>query len=158
MRSYQVFASMSPELAVSVMSEIAKESPQAYKQALLATSASMNARPVYIQKLPFDKQVAAVRRTLSRVAANGVAEEILAVYFLECRVELLTEWLDLLGLKHEDGILEADSPPAPEKAALQKARDTFCKAGDDADRALLLRAFAAQSAIDWPDLEALLDG
>ena len=157
MRSYQVFAAMSPDLAVSVMSGISKDSPQMYKQALLAASASMNARPVYIQKLPFEKQVAAVRRTLSRVAANAVAEEILAIYFLECRKDLLTEWLDLLGLKHEDGILEADSPAAPKKAALQKARDAFCKADDDADRSLLLSAFAAQSAIEWPDLEALLD-
>jgi len=72
--------------------------------------------------------------------------------------DLLTEWLDLLGIKHEDGILEADSPAAPEKATLQKARDAFCKADDDADRSLLLSAFAAQSAIEWPDLEALLDG
>lgn len=157
MRSYQVFAAMPPERAISVMSAISKEAPQMYKQALLAASASMNARPIYMQKLPFEKQVAAVRRTLSRVAANGVAEEMLAVYFLECRKELLIEWLDLLGIKHEDGILEADSPPAPKKAALEKAYDAFCRADDDADRALLLRAFAAQSAIEWPDLEALLN-
>jgi hypothetical protein len=117
----------------------------------------MNARPIYLQRQPFEKQVGAVRRALSRVAANGVAEEILAVYFLECRKDLLVEWLDLLGIAHEDGILEADSPDAPEKAELQKARDSFCGIDDDADRPLLLNAFAAQSAIDWPDLEALLD-
>jgi hypothetical protein len=115
----------------------------------------MNARPVYLQRQPFEKQVEAVRRALSRVAANGVAEEILAVYFLECRKELLAEWLDLLGIEHEDGILKDDSPAVPEKAELQKARDTFCRV-DDADRSLLLNAFAAQAAIDWPDLEALL--
>ncbi len=116
----------------------------------------MNARPAYVLKQPFEKQVPSVRRALSRVAANAVAEEILAVYFLECRKELLLEWLDLLGLKHEDGILEADSPAAPGKAELEKARNTFCGVDDD-DRSLLLSAFAAQSAIDWPDLEALLD-
>jgi hypothetical protein len=128
-----------------------------FKQALLAASASMNARPAYLQRQPFDKQVGAVRRALSRVAANGVAEEILAVYFLECRKDLLIEWLDLLGIEHEDGILTADSPASPKMAELQKARGTFCGADDDADRSLLLNAFAAQSAIDWPDLEALLE-
>ncbi len=158
MRSYQIFAAMSPDRAVAVMSGLSENAPQMFKQALLAASASMNARPTYIQKQPFEKQVAAVRRALSRVAANGVAEEILAVYFLECRKALLVEWLDLLGIKHEDGILEGDSPAAPRKAELQKARDTFCGVDDDDDRSLLLNAFAAQTAIEWPDLEILLEG
>ena len=157
MRSYQIFAAMSPDRAVAVMSGLSENAPQMFKQALLAASASMNARPTYLQRQPFEKQVGAVRRALSRVAANGVAEEILAVYFLECRKALLLEWLDLLGIKHEDGILEADSPVAPGKAELEKARNTFCGVDDDGDRSLLLNAFAAQSAIDWPDLEALLD-
>ncbi len=157
MRSYQIFAAMSPDRAVAVMSGLSENAPQMFKQALLAASASMNARPTYLQRQPFEKQVAAVRRALSRVAANGVAEEILAVYFLECRKALLLEWLDLLGIKHEDGILETDSPVAPGKAELEKARNTFCGIDGDGDRSLLLQAFAAQSAIDWPDLEALLE-
>ncbi len=158
MRSYQIFAAMSPDRAVAVMSGLSENAPQMFKQALIAASASMNARPTYLQRQPFEKQVGAVRRALSRVAANGVAEEILAVYFLECRKALLLEWLDLLGIKHEDGILEADSPAAPGKAELEKACNTFCGVDDDGDRSLLLNAFVAQSAIDWPDLEALLDG
>ena len=157
MRSYQIFAAMSPERAVAVMGGLSENAPQMFKQALAVASASMNARPAYLQRQPFEKQVAAVRRALSRVAANGVAEEILAVYFLECRKALLVEWLDLLGIEHDEGILEADSPVAPGKAELEKARNTFCGVGDDGDRTLLLNAFAAQSAIDWPDLDALLD-
>jgi hypothetical protein len=157
MRSYQIFAAMPPDRAVTFMSGLSENAPLMFKQALFAASTSMNARPAYLQRQPFEKKVEAVRRSLSRVAANGVAEEVLAVYFLECRKELLVEWLDLLGLKHEDGILEADSPVAPKKAKLQKARDSFCGIDDDDDRSLLLNAFAAQSSIDWPDLEALLD-
>jgi hypothetical protein len=157
MRSYQIFAAMPPDRAVAVMSELSKNAPQMFKQALFVASTSMNARPTYLQRQPFEKQVAAVRRALSRVAADGVAEEILAVYFLECRKELLVEWLDLLGIEHEDGILEGDSPAAPKKAELQKARDTFCGVDGDDDRSLLLNAFAAQSAINWPDLEMLLE-
>jgi hypothetical protein len=156
MRSYQVFAAMSPECAQSLMSGLSEKAPQMYKQALIAASAAMNARPVYFQRQPFEKQVMAVRRALSRVAANGVAEEILAIYFLECRKELLIEWLDAVGLEHDEGTLSDDQPVAPDRAALGKARDAFCAVDDDVDRELLLNAFAAQTAIDWPDLEALL--
>ncbi len=41
-------------------------------------------------------------------------------------------------------------------AELEKAMEKF-RQGEDAERReLLLRAFAGQSAIDWPELEALL--
>ncbi len=158
MRSYQVFAAMSPERAAAVMTGLSENAPQMFQQALIAASAAMNARPSYLQRQPFEKQVGAVRRALSRVAANGVAEEVLAVYFLECRNELLIEWLDRLGIEHDDGILAANAPAPPDETALRKAHDAFLGADDDADRPLLLKAFAAQGAIDWPDLEALLGG
>ena len=157
MRSYQVFAAMSADRAQIIMRGLSKSSPQMYKQALVVASAAMNARPVYLQKQPPEKQALAVRRALSRVAANPVAEEMLAMYFLECRKELLIEWLDALGIEHDDGTLKDDDPVAPDAEALAKARDEFCGKDDDEDRALLVRAFAAQSAIDWPDLEALFE-
>jgi hypothetical protein len=97
-----------------------------------------------------------VRRALSRVGANAVASEMLAVYFLECRKELLIEWLDRVGLKHEEGTLEQDLPPEPPAAELDRALAAFLGAGGDPDRNLLLRAFAAQDAIEWPGLDARL--
>ena len=49
-------------------------------------------------------------------------------------------------------------PTRPRQDALEKAVAGFRKpGGDDADdRELLLEAFAAQSAVDWPGLESLL--
>ena len=70
--------------------------------------------------------------------------------------DLLIEWLDSLGIKHADGTLEEDTPAAPPKAKLAKAAKAFRKKDDGADRELLLAAFAAQSAVDWPDLDALV--
>jgi hypothetical protein len=156
MRSYQVFASMTPEQATAMMRVLAEKVPGMFDQAVAAASAALKARPVYLQRQPFEKRADAVRRALARVAANDVASEILAVYFLECRKELLVEWLDLLGLEHDEGTLKADTPEPPGEARLREACATFRGAGDEADRELLLRAFAAQEAIDWPDLEALL--
>ncbi len=99
----------------------------------------------------------AVRRALSRVAANPVADEILAVYFLECRKELLIEWLDLVGLAHEDGALEDEMPAQPEQAKLEESVKAYRAKDDDSERNLLLGAFAAQAAVDWPALDALVD-
>ena len=125
--------------------------------------AAMRARPVFLKKQPFERRAEAIRRALARVASNDLAEEFLAVYFLECRKPLLVEWLDGLGIDHEEGVLSQDRVEAPEDAALRKAVEGFRNAGDGepeaseaADRELLLRAFAAQSSIDWPLLDELL--
>ena len=157
MRSYQVFAAMSPERATDVMRGIAEAAPVMFASALQLAGATLKTRPTYLQRQPFDRRAAAIRRALARVAANGIAEETLAVYFTECRKDLLIEWLDLLGVKHEDGILSDEAPPPPAEAELRETTKRFLGAGDDADRELLLRAFAAQESIDWPILEALLD-
>ena len=157
MRSYQVFAAMSPERATDVMRAIAERAPVMFASALQLAGAALKTRPTYLQRQPFDRRAAAIRRALARVASNGIAEETLSVYFIECRKELLIEWLNLLGVQHEDGILSDEAPPPPAEAELRTTTERFLAAGDDADRELLLRAFAAQESIDWPALEALLE-
>jgi hypothetical protein len=158
MRSYQVFAGLTPDHAQALLQGLAEKAPAMFAQSLAAASAAMKARPVYLQRQPFDKRAAAIRRTLSRVATNPIADEVLAVYFLECRKELLTEWLDLAGVEHKDGTLAVDAPASPAEKKLRAAVERFRGAADDRDRELLLRAFAAQDAIEWPVLDVLLWG
>lgn len=158
MRSYQVFASMTPERAIEMMRKLKEGSPAMFRQAVDAAAVSIKARPVWMRRQPFEKRSEVIRRALARVAANAVADEVLAIYFLECRRELLVEWLDGVGLKHDDGTLEDDAPEQPKAAALESAIEKFLGASDDADRDLLLRAFAAQAAIEWPDLDAHFQG
>jgi len=158
MRSFQVFASMSPEQAVGMMRGLKESSPAMFRQAVDAAAVAIKARPVYLRRQPFEKRAEAIRRALARVAANPVADELLATYFLECRKDLLVDWLDRLGLAHEDGMLEEDAPSEPEAESLAKAVDAFLAVDDDPDRELLLRAFAAQQAVEWPGLDARLEG
>ncbi len=156
MRSHQVFASMSAERAAQMLAPLARQVPSVFAQALAAASAALKARPVYLLRQPFAKRAEAVRRALSRVASEPVASEVLAVYVLECRRELLVGWLDTVGLEHEEGTLESDAPPPPADAPLRSAVDAFLAVDDDPDRRLLLGAFAAQDAIAWPVLDELL--
>lgn len=159
MRSHEIFAAMSAEQAVEFCRGLAKDAPGIFNQAVHAACAAHKMRPVYLQKQPFAKRAEMVRKALARLSANLAADEILAVYFLECRKALLTEWLDLVGLEHEDGILKQNLPSAPSDVELKKAVENYrAKASDTdrGDRELLLKAFAAQEAIEWPTLEALL--
>ena len=46
--------------------------------------------------------------------------------------------------------------PSPHATELEKTVAAYRSAEDDPDRLLLLRAFAAQNAINWPALDALI--
>jgi len=156
MRSFQVFAAMSPEEAERMLRVLSKESPAMFRQMVDAAAVSIKARTVFLRRQPFELRAKTIRRALARVAANLVADELLAIYFLECHKALLLEWLDLVGLAHEDGTLSDEAPAQPPESELAAAVAKYRGDGDDPDRELLLRAFAAQSAIAWPALDALL--
>jgi hypothetical protein len=156
MRSFQVFAAMAPEEAERMLRVLSKEAPAMFRQAVDAAALSIKARPVFLRRQPFELRAKTIRRALSRVSANLVADELLAIYFLECRKPLLLEWLDLIGLAHDGGTLKEATPAEPAASELSAAVEKYRGAGDDPDRELLLRAFAAQSAIAWPALDALL--
>jgi hypothetical protein len=157
MRPHQVFARLDPQHARRILLELNERSPALFGQALQVASRALNSRPVYLRRQPPEKRADAVRRAVSRVSADELAEELLAAYFIECRRPLLEEWLEALGLEHEHGILKADAPPPPPLEKLEQALARFRKGASPDDRELLIRAFAAQSAVDWPDLERLLE-
>jgi hypothetical protein len=157
MKPNQIFAAMTPERCQEILAAISEESPESTKQIVATAAVALKFRPQYLLKQPPAKRAASVRRALSRIQSGQMAEELLAVYFLKCRLELLTEWLDLLGLEHEEGILQNDVVEAPDKAQLEKHVAEFRGAGNESDRELLLQTFSAQAAIDWADLDALID-
>ena len=101
MRPHQIFAEMTPDKCEQVMGRISEEAPEVFRQTVTTAATALKFRPQYLLKQPIPKRVASVRRVLARSASDPLAEELLAIYFLKCRLELLTEWLDLVGLAHQ---------------------------------------------------------
>jgi hypothetical protein len=157
MRAHQIIAGMSPEAFERVMESLRAEAPEAIQSTTVAAAAVLKFRPKFLLKQPPKKRLGSIKGAMSRLNANHLAEELLAVYFLKCRLPLLTEWLDLMELEHEEGILTQEEVPCPEADALESKVATFRGADDDPDRELVMRVFSAQSAIDWPALDALLE-
>ncbi len=147
---------MSPEDALAFLDEIHKQAPAVEEIALSAAAGAFRLRPVFLRRQPRKRQAGWVREALGRTAMAAVAEEVLAEYFLEYHTDVLGEWLDALGLEHEKGVLASNAPACPNPTDLAKCVAEFRKGENPALRELLMRAFAAQSSIDWPDLEALL--
>jgi hypothetical protein len=156
MRTNEIFSRMTPDEALAFLDEVHREAPRVEEIALSAAAAAFRLRPVFLRRQPRKRQAEWMRQALARNALANVAEEVLAEYFLEYHNDLLAEWLDALGIEHEKGILKTEAPACPNPADLAKLVSEFRQGKEPQRRELLMRAFAAQSAIDWPDLEALL--
>ena len=157
MRPHQIIAGMSPEEFEQLMRAIREESPEALQSTTIAAAGILKFRPKFLMKQPLPKRIGSIKSAMSRMMANSLAEEILAVYFLRCRKDLLCEWLDTMGLEHEDGILTQEEVPCPETAELETKVGSFRAVDDSPDRELLLKVFSGQAAIDWPALDAMVE-
>jgi len=158
MRSNEIFARMGPEAALAFLTEIHEQAPGVEQIALSAASGAFRLRPVFLRRQPRKRQAEWMRQALSRPTAAPVAEEVLAEYFLSGRKPLLVELLDALGIPHDDGTLRDPKPACPAAAELEPALAKFRAGAEPELRELLLAAFAAQSAIDWPGLDAQVAG
>lgn len=156
MRSNEIFAGMSAKEAAGFLAELKQDAPDVARLALGVTAEAFRLRPEFLKRQPRDKQAEWMRRALGRTVGAPLAEEILATYFLEHEIELLKELLDAFEVPHEDGRLEQLEPPSPSAKTLQSAVAKFRKGDRPEKRELLLRAFAAQSSVEWPGLEELL--
>lgn len=158
MRAYQVFSRMLRQDAERIFAELSKAAPGTYAQTIALTSTAINARPAFVLKQKLTQRAETMRRVLSRVRSNEVAEEVLAAYFVETQRAMLIIWLDAIGLDHEDGILVSDNPEEPDKQKLSEAIRLFRDSdqGLSQDRELLMLAFSAQTIVEWPGLDEIL--
>lgn len=155
-RANEVFIWLGPERARALLREMREKAPAAAAVALAAAAEAFRLRPQFLRNQPLEKRAEWMRKALARRASAETAEQVLADYFLSAYRELLVELLDTFGVKHDEGELEEANPPCPTPAKLKKAVAQF-RSGEQAEtRELLLRTFAAQTAIDWSPLEELL--
>ncbi len=116
-------------------------------RALVPWLAARGLRYQYLEKLP-----RARRATL--MAEGGVPEEtaqqLLISFHLVHRRDLLSAFLDALGIDHEDGLIsaEADLEPATDEA-VSKAVAAVEESHPEDDVALYLRTLAATDPVTW---------
>jgi hypothetical protein len=149
---------MTPEEAHAFFQGMRDEVKPLYKQAEVVAAAVLRVRPVFLGKQPFPKRADMIRKALAMKQNDEAAGELLASYFVEKHAEELGELLDLLKIEHENGTLKGESPPEPDAKLLKSAVERFRKGENAPMRSVILKAFAAQPAIEWPKLDAIVFG
>ena len=155
MKSYQLFAAVSPALVTEVLEFNFANDKKLYRAALDAVAQVRKVRLIFLERQPRTERHATMALALTRPALEVAADSLLRNWLLKKHCALLTDFLDALKIPHEKGAVE-NLPTSVEDAALQSAVDGLLAKHPPELVALYLHAFCDMNDTKWANLETLL--
>ena len=154
--SYELIGFITPELAHRILADTAEDNRELYEATLGAVARLRGMRPRFLKKQPKPTRHKTMVQAMSKPAFDEAAGSLLRGWLLKHQIGLLTQFLDALDIKHEEGIVEK----LPETIAddmLSAALDNLLANHDRDVIVLYLHAFHTMNDAGWPNLEAALE-
>ena len=149
---------MTPAIASQIFGFLFEKEKPLYKATLDTLAKKRNLRPVFVERKPRVERFAWLKDSLSRATNEGVAAHLLQVWLVGTQTGMLCDFLDGLGIAHDENGTVEQLPGAPEKALLATAVETLLGKYDPAVVAVYLHTFQAlHEEGGWPTLGELLD-
>ena len=157
MRTHELFQKMSPERAAEIFVYMHKEQKSVYKAAIQGLANQRNLRGVFIERKPPAERHAWMKTALSRPVSDTLATHLVQAWLLGANKPMLCDFLDALGIAHdEDGTVE-ELPSAPPKEKIAEAVEQLLGKYPPESVAIYLHAFRdMDSSIQWPPLNEIL--
>ena len=158
MAPHEIFSQMTPAVASQIFGFLFEKEKPLYKATLDTLAKKRNLRPVFVERKPRVERFAWLKDSLSRAANEGVAAHLLQVWLVGTQAGMLCDFLDGLGIAHDENGTVEKLPGAPEKAPLAAAVETLLGKYDPAVVAVYLHTFQAlHEEGGWSTLGELLE-
>ena len=151
-----IFSRMPPAVAAQLFSHLHEKEKPLYKATIDTLAKQRNLRPVFIERKPREERFAWMREMVAKKQNETVAAHLLQIWFVGAHSKLLCDFLDALGIAHDENGTIEDLPPAPSKEVLAKAIDECFSKHDPKVVAVYLNAFQALDDEGWDTLAELL--
>jgi hypothetical protein len=151
-----IWGGMSDELAATILGEVRQENRDLYREALANTAAALRMRPQVLQQQPAARQAATIRRVLTQVTQTELGAHLLIEWLTRCQKPMLTQFLDSLGVAHEEGTIKEELGPEPERDRLTAAITSLRESFPPDHVTVYLSAFALITADEWGSLPELI--
>lgn len=151
-----IFARMPPAVAAQLLAHLHENEKPLYKATIDTLAKQRKLRPVFIERKPREERFAWLREMVSKKQNADVAAHLLQIWLVGAQSKLLCDFLDALGIAHDENGTIEEMPEAPAKEALVKAIDECFAKHDPQVVAVYLNAFQALDDKGWPTLAELL--
>ncbi len=157
MRSHEIFQRMSTTLAAQIFTFLQTEQKPVYKAAIQGLANQRNLRAVFVERKPPNERHPWMQAALSRSVSDALASHLLQTWLLAANKQMLCDFLDSLGVSHEeDGTVET-IPPSPPREKIETAVNQLFDKYPAEVVAVYLHAFRdTDTAVQWPPLDEIL--
>jgi hypothetical protein len=154
--SHELLGFMSPSLALEILTYAYETDKALYRATLGAVAEARKLRPVFLERQPRPQRHATMLASLSRPALDMVTSNLIRTWLLKKHKQMLADFLDALGIVHQEGVVE-ELPPAMDEAKVRAAVETLLAKYPHETAAVYLHAFNDMNEVEWPGLKAQLD-
>ena len=153
--SHELFGFMSPALANDILGYIFESDKQTYKATMNAVAEARKVRSVFLERQPRVQRHAMMMATLARPGSEMIAASLLRAWLMKKQNAMLVDFLNALGLPHEQGVVENLPESVPDEQ-LKAAVDTLLAKYPAETVALYLNAFNGMNEAHWANMQRML--
>jgi hypothetical protein len=155
-KPHEIFAQMPAASAAQLLGFLFEKEKPLYKATIDSLAKQRKLRPVFVEKKPRDERFAWLKEILGKKQNEAIAAHLLQIWLVGAHRQILCDFLDTLGISHDENGTIDTLPPAPEKEKLTVAIDALFEKHDPAVVVIYLHAFQALDENGWSTLEDLL--
>ena len=155
--SHLLFQRIPDDLTSAIVDYLRNEEREVYKSTLATLATGRRLRPVFIQKRPLEGQISWMKQSLKMKNAESIAEQVLQVWLLKSKKDMVIGFLDAVGIEHDgDGSVE-ELPEEIDLKKLQAGVEKMLEANTVDEVKLYLHMFQSQRPGGWETLGKLLE-
>lgn len=152
----ELFAKMPESTAAQIFTHIGENEKHLLKATVDTLAGQRKLRPIFVERKPKSERFAWIKEALGRKQNESVAAHLLQIWLVGAQSKLLCDFLDGLGIAHDEHGTIEELPAAPEKAKLSEVIGTLFEKHDPGVVTIYLHAFQATDENGWSTLEELL--
>jgi len=158
MTAHEMFQKMSPELGLTIIGWLRDSEKAVFRTAVDSLAQQRKLRPVFVTRKPRAEQAAWLVEQLKMRGNEAVGENVLQIWLMKGRSEMLSTFLDAVGVSHDgkggiDGEIPSVLDPDKVKAGTAALLEKF-PAGEVA---VYLNLFQLQQQGGWPQIAEVIE-
>jgi hypothetical protein len=156
MSCHELFGFMSAPLADEIIHYVHSADKPVYRATLSAVADARKVRPIFLERKGLPERHSLVLNSLTRPRLEAAAAELLRGWLVKAQTQMLTDFLDSLGIVHDHGIAE-NFPATVDDAKLKAAIELLLSKYPQETVVVYLNALGALHVTRWSNLENLLE-
>lgn len=158
MTAYQIFQKMSPDLGQGIAGWLRDAEKDVFRTAISSLAQQRKLRPVFVTRKTKPEQAAWLVDQLKMRGNEAVAENLLQIWLMKGRSEMLVMFLDAIGISHDGkGGVDGDLPATLDADKVKAGAATLLEKFPEGEVAVYLNLFQLQQPGGWPEVTAAID-